>query len=346
MKRQGNLYGKVYDLANLYSAYLANRKGKRNSIGAIVFEMSLGPNLIQLKKELENMTYRPKPYRVFTIHEPKKRIIRAPHFRDRIVHHSLCDNVIEQVFEGHFIPFTFACRKNKGTHVALSCLQEQIQKSWRKNKNGYILKCDIRKYFDSVRHDVLKRKVRRLIKDPDLLFLVDTIIDSTKGNVGIPIGNLTSQWFANYYLSEMDHLIKEKLRVNHYLRYMDDFTLIHEDKTFLKECKQFLESYLEGIGLEFNSKTQIFPIKNGIDFLGFHTYITDSGKIIRKLRRDSKRRMKRKMKLFVGKYQKGAMELEQIRACVHSWIGHASHGDTYNLRNKILNKYIFSKGEF
>lgn len=344
MKRQGYLYSKVYDFGNLYRAFLATRRGKRNNGDAINFEMVLGCNLYQLKKELESMTYRPGPYRTFIIHEPKKRVIRAPQFRDRVVHHSLCDNVLEPIFERHFIPFTFACRKNKGTHAALDCLQGQMQDVWRRNKNSYILKCDIKKYFDNIHHDIIKQKIRKLIKDPNLLFLIDLIVDSTEGNVGIPIGNLTSQWFANYYLSDMDHFIKEKLRIKHYLRYMDDFTLIHKDRFYLRECKQLLEDYLIKIGLEFNSKTQMFPIKNGVDFLGFHTYISDTGRIIRKLRRDSKRRMKRKMKYFANEYQKGIIELEQIRACVHSWIGHATHGDTYNLRKRILNKHIFSKG--
>lgn len=345
MKRLGNLFEKVYDFRNLHKAFMASCRGKRNNKSVIRFELNLGSNLHCLKKSLESKTYRPLPYRIFKIYEPKERIIRAPHFRDRVVHHSLCDNVLEQVFERHFVPVTFACRKYKGTHAALECLQVQMQRIWRENKNSYILKCDIRKYFDNIRHDVLKRKIRRLIKDQNLLWLIDLIIDSTPGNVGIPIGNLTSQWFANYYLSDMDHVIKEQLRIKHYLRYMDDFTLIHQDKSYLIDCRHFLEDYLKKIGLEFNSKTQIFPMRNGADFLGFHTYITETGKVVRKLRRDSKRRIKRKLKYFQREYQNGNMDYERIRACVASWIGHAAHGNTYNLRKKIFNKYAFQKEE-
>lgn len=344
MKRSGYLFHEVLDFENLYRAFLAARRGKRDNKEVIEFEKNLGSNLFRLKKELESKTYHPLPYKIFKIYEPKERIIKAPHFRDRVVHHSLCDNVLERIFERHFIPFTIACRKYKGTHGALHCLQKQMQIAWRKNKKGYILKCDIRKYFDNIRHNVLKQKIRRLIKDPNLLWLIDLIIDSTPDNMGIPIGNLTSQWFANYYLSDMDHVIKEQLRIKHYLRYMDDFTLIHEDKSYLIYCKHFLEDYLREIGLEFNSKTQIFPLKNGVDFLGFHTYVTETGKIIRKLRRDSKKHMKRKLIYFQREYQKGNIEYERIQACISSWIGHAEHGNTYNLRKKIFGKHVFKRG--
>jgi len=205
------------------------------------------------------------------------------------------------------------------------------------------LKCDIKKYFDNIDHNVLKQKIRRLIKDPDLLWLIDVIIGSTPDNKGIPIGNLTSQWFANYYLSDMDHIIKEQLKIRHYIRYMDDFTLMHKDKSYLVYCKYFLENYLKAIGLEFNSKTQVFPLKNGVDFLGFHTYITETGKVIRILRRDSKKKIKRKLKHFQREYLKENIDYERIRACLVSWISHAAHGNTYNLRRKIFNKYVFQK---
>jgi hypothetical protein len=346
MKRVNNLYHLVYDFTNLYRAYLAARRGKRNKIEIIKFESLLSSNLLQLKEQLMNKSYCPGPYRVFVIREPKERVIMAPRFRDRVVQHSLCDNVLNPVFERHLIPFTFANRRYKGTHAALYTLSRQMQKAWKESGNNgcYILKCDISNYFYSINHSILKGKIRRLIKDKDILWLTDLIIDSTPGEVGIPIGNLTSQYFANYFLSEMDHLIKEKLRIKHYVRYMDDFTLIHHDKQYLVYCKEYLSNYLEHIGLTFNKKTQVFPLKNGVDFLGFHTYVTETGKIVRKLRRNSKKKMKRKLRFFQREYSAGRIDLDRIRSSIASWIGHAKHGNTYNLRKKILNKYAFSRG--
>jgi len=344
MKRLGYLFEKVCDFESLYRAFLNARKRKSDDNSDVInFELNLGSNLINLKRQLESKTYKPLPYRIFKKYEPKKRLIRAPHFRDRIVHHSVCSNALIPLFEKHFIFHTFASRKDKGQHIALDLLKKHMQIVWKENKDGYILKCDIRKYFDNIRHDILKQKVRRLIKDKDLLWLVDVIINSIPGVKGISIGNLTSQWLANYYLSEMDHIIKEKLQIRNYIRYMDDFTLIHKNKSYLNYCRQYLKKYLATIGLEFNEKTQLFPLKNGVDFLGYHTYITETGKAIRILRRSSKKRIKRKLRHFEQKYHEGDMDYKKLQLCVNSWIGHAKHGNTYNLRQKIFKKYKFIK---
>lgn len=156
------------------------------------------------------------------------------------------------------------------------------------------------------------------------------IIDSVS-NPGIPMGNQTSQWFALIYLNEMDHYIKRTLRIKHYGRYMDDFYLIHPDKEYLQYCLKEIELIVEDIGLKLNQKTDIFPLRNGLDFLGFHTYLTESGKVIRKLRRKSKVNMRRKLKKFRFKYDAGEMEFERIRQSYQSWRGHASHGNCYYL---------------
>ena len=170
-----------------------------------------------------------------------------------------------------------------------------MRRFYRQNGfDGWILKCDISKYFYSIRHDVLKTLIRKKISDPDVLWLVDLIIDSTEGNVGIPIGNQTSQLFALLYLDGLDHFVKEKLGIKFYGRYMDDFFLIHKDKEYLQHCLKEIEAFVEDRGLSLNAKTNIYPLKNGVDFLGFHTYLTESGAVIRKVRRRSKNNMKRK----------------------------------------------------
>jgi hypothetical protein len=247
-----------------------------------------------------------------------------------------------------------------GTHYALDLLKNQMlglrwEHPW---ETLYCLKCDINKYYYSIDHQTLKQKLRRLIKDPKLLRLLDHIIDSGNNvairertrlglpcrGAGLPIGNLTSQFFAIYYLSDMDHMIKEKLRIKHYIRYVDDFSLLHHDKEYLKYCKAEIENHLAGIKLRLNPKSQIFPLRQGIDFLGFRTYMTETGRVVRKVRRDSVRRMKRKISHFTREFSQGTMLCgEQIRRCLVSWNGHAKHGNTYNLRRKLFGRLIFRR---
>ena len=196
--------------------------------------------------------------------------------------------------------------------------------------DGWVLKCDISKYFYSIRHEPLKRMVRQYIKDPDVLWLIDLIIDSTP-DPGIPIGNQTSQWFAVMYLSGLDHFIKEKLKIKYYGRYMDDFFLIHEDKAYLQYCRKEIEKYVAGLGLSLNNKTNIFPLRNGIDFLGFHTYITDTGKVIRKVRRSSKSNEQKKLKKQRYLLDSGKITLKQVEQSYGTWRSHAEKGNCYHL---------------
>lgn len=192
------------------------------------------------------------------------------------------------------------------------------------------MKCDISKYFYRINHDVLKSQLRRVIHDPDVLWLLDLIIDSTDGP-GIPIGNHTSQWFAILYLSGMDHMIKERLGIKFYGRYMDDFYLIHPDKEYLLYCLEEIRKFLAPLGLELNHKTAVFPLSQGIDFLGFRTYMTDSGKVVRKLRRESKNRIRRKLKKFRHLLDEGRITFETVVQSYSSWVGHAAHGNSYHL---------------
>lgn len=187
---------------------------------------------------------------------------------------------------------------------------------------------------------------RKYIKDPDILWLVDLIVDSTE-NPGIPIGNQTSQWFAVMYLSGMDHFIKEKLGIRYYGRYMDDFYLIHEDKAYLQYCRGEIERYVARLGLRLNKKTNIFPLRNGIDFLGFHTYLTESGKIIRKVRRSSKCNAQRKLKKQRGLLDREKISLSDIEQSYGSWRSHAVKGNCYHLIQKTdsLFQNLFKESE-
>lgn len=209
-----------------------------------------------------------------------------------------------------------------------------------------LLKCDIRKYFDSIDHKVLKTKLTGVVKDKDVLSLLKTIIDSyekTPGK-GLPMGNQTSQWFALYYLDGLDRLVKEKYRIKYYTRYMDDCIIICEDKEYLKKCLADMKNYVEReLLLEFNEKTQLTTIKDGVDYLGFHFYLSDTGKVIRRLRTSSKRRWKRRLKKFRRQYREGEVEFDEITRSIASYKGHLRHGHTYRLQQKVFHDFVLTK---
>lgn len=213
--------------------------------------------------------------------------------------------------------------------------------------DGWILKCDIKKFFAHINHEVVKEKLDKLFSDTDMRWLSDTIIDSVSANdgVGLPIGYQSSQLYALVLLNSLDHLVKEKLHIKGYGRYVDDFYLIHEDKSYLQYCLSVITEHLSQYGLELNAKTQIIPLKNGIDFLGFHTYLTDTGKVICKLRKRSKDSVRRKLKKFSKEYEAGRMSIDTIRRCYAGWRMYASYGNTRNLIRQMDNYYseLFGK---
>lgn len=334
-----NQFEKVCDYQNLLDAHRRSRRGKRDKHEVELYELDITANTMALKRELETRTYQIGGYKSFKVYEPKERDIMALHYRDRIVQRSLCDNVLEPVLDPRLDYDNAACRKGKGTHFALDRLKKFMHSAYNRwGLDYYVLKCDVRKYFYSIDHDVLKSLLYPRFEDDGLIYLLDVIIDSTEG-VGVPIGNMTSQWFAVFYLDALDRYVRTELKIDFYTRYMDDFILLSDDKEYLKECLRKIKKFLaERLHLELNEKTQIFPARNGVDYLGFHTYVTETGKIIRKLRRKSKASMKRKVKKFNDAYAKGEMTYDAVRCSVASWAGHARHGNTYYLRRKILGK--------
>lgn len=354
-------FRRVYDFGNLYAAFLKARRGKREKASVQKFEANLLEALCLLSEMLKNRTYQPSEYFVFRVYEPKERIVMTNAFKDKVVQHSLCDNIYENVFSRGFIRDNYASQRNKGTHDGLHRLEVFMRSYYFARKgaaeqerrkeglpplpaqktnyaDGWVLKCDVAKYFYSIQHEPLKKKVRQFIHDPDILWLTDMIIDSTE-NPGIPIGNQTSQWFAVMYLSGLDHFIKEKLGIRYYGRYMDDFYLIHEDKAYLQYCRAEIETYIADLGLKLNQKTNIFPLQNGIDFLGFHTYLTDSGKVIRKVRRSSKSNEQRKLKKQRKLLEQGKITLAEISQSYGSWRSHAEKGNCYHLIREMDRTY-------
>jgi len=333
-------YDTICSFENLLKAHYAARLGKRNKREVIEFEMNLAENICALQEQLAAREYTPRGYYRFSIYEPKERMIFAPHYSDRIVQHCLCDNVLRPTLEARLIYDNAACRIGKGTHFAIDRLSGFMREHFRNfGTDGYFLKCDIRKYFDNIDHTVLKAKLAKVFRERDLQKLIMGIIDSyghTPGK-GLPLGNQTSQWFALYYLDSLDRLIKEQLQIKHYTRYMDDFVLIHNEKAYLQNCKtEICRHCAEVLGLELNEKTQIFPLSSGVSYLGWHLYLSGTGKVVRKLLKPVKMRLSRRMSGLHRKYASGEIEFDAIKRSLVSTLGHLKHGNTYRLRKKVL----------
>jgi retron-type reverse transcriptase len=345
MKRYGNLWSPIVEFENLWWAARRAEAGKRYREAVLDFNFNFEENLIQLQAELKAKTYQPGPYKTFKIIDPKPRIISAAPYRDRVIHHALC-NIIAPIFENSFIADSYANRVGFGTHKALN----RFVKFARSHR--YVLQCDIRKYFPSIDHTILKSLIRRKIKCPDTLWLIDTILDGSNeqetvlqyfpGDImltpalrrrGLPIGNLTSQFFANIYLNGFDHFIKEELHATHYLRYVDDFALFSDDKAFLQAARQHIESYLAThLRLKIHPiKSQLFETKVGATFLGFRVLPDRIRVSSRNLQRG-----RRRIRTLQAAYQKGTVTSEQVQQSLQSWFAHLQHGDTYRLRQHIL----------
>lgn len=325
MKTYKNLFQKVYKYDNLHNAYLKARRGKKNVVDVIEFTYNLEDELLNLQLELQNQTYKTGKYRHFTIFEPKERKISALPFRDRIVHHAICF-IIEPIFEKKFIYDSYACRKGKGTHTGVDKLQKFIRKT---NNDYYVLKCDISKYFFNVDHEILKQIIRKKIADKNLLRLLDNIINSTEK--GIPIGNLTSQLFANIFLNELDEFVKYELKIEYYIRYMDDFVLLHKSKQELQRLKREIDLFLISIKLTLHpKKVNIFPVALGIDFLGYRIF--DNHRLIRK---STVKRFLRNTKNKIKEYDSDIINFDKLMESFNSWEAYMSHGNSYNLKNSL-----------
>lgn len=325
-----SIHDAICSYDNILKAYNKARKCKRYRKEVMRFTDRKEEKLERVRMDIKNLTHEPSEYRYFKVYEPKERQIMALPFYDRVVQHAIV-NILEPIFNKRFIEHSYACRKGKGMHAASDTLYKWLY-DWDKYHDEplYAIKADIHQYFRSINHEVLKREIRRVIKDESTLVLVERIIDHN-GNMpdgtGIPVGNLTSQLFANIYLNKLDQFIKHELGAKYYIRYMDDFIILSPDKAQLKEWLEKIEEFINNeLRLELNPKTTILCNKNGIDFVGYKHRATH-----RKVRPDSVKRMKKKIK----KYKAGKITKEQLQKSVTSWTGHAAHADSYHLREKI-----------
>jgi retron-type reverse transcriptase len=298
---------------------------------------------------LRSQTYAPGPYRTFTIRDPKVRLISAAPYRDRVVHHALCA-VLEPIFEQTFIFDSYACRPGKGTHAAVDRFSRFAR------RYPYVLKCDVRKYFPSIDHAILKELVAAKIKDPHVLWLVERLIDHSNPQEpvvawfpgddllapaqrrrGLPIGNQTSQFLANVNLNPFDHFVKEQLRAPAYVRYVDDFVILHHDKPWLHQALEACGDFLATLRLRLHpDKSVISRVADGTRFLGYRVFPDH-----RLLVRENVRRMKRRLQRLQAAFADGRLDGLGVRQRLQSWIGHACHADTFRLRERLLNEAVF-----
>ena len=329
---------------SLYRAHLAARRGKQDRREVIDFELDLGANLARLSHELAAGTYKLLPYTHFTVTDPKRREIHALRYRDRVVQHALCDNVVAPLLEPRLIYDNAACRRGRGTHFALARLEGFLREHWRRyGPDGWVLKVDVHHFFATISHEVLLGKLLRVPFDAPTRTLLERIIASYEDSpgCGLPLGNQTSQWFALYYLDSLDRLVKERLGVRGYVRYMDDMVLLAASKGEARTWLRAMEEHAADLRLCFNRKTQVAPLSQGIDFLGWHLYLCDGGRVVRRLRASAKRRMRAKLRAL------GCSSDAYADAVRQSYHAHLAHGDAHGLdcRPCSADPKLFSDGE-
>lgn len=340
-------FEEIFSFENLYEAHKQCRKSKQHKGEVIRFEINLAKNIIKINQELCLKKFKFDDYKVFRIFEPKERIIEAPSYKNRVIIRCFCDNVLKNKIEKKLIYDNVACRKNKGTSFGIKRLKIFLNKEFLKQKNNdiYFLKCDIKKYFNSIDHEILINLLKKINFSEDEMWFIKKLIKEQPNQmkIGLPLGNQSSQWFALFYLNSIDRFIKEKLRIKNYIRYMDDMILICRDKKYLQFCKREIQQKLKNVlNLELNQKTQIGKVSNGIDFLGYNITLTESGKIIIKLRASSKIRMKKHIKTLNKLKYKDKVDEEYIYIRNNAFYNHIKITKENNLK-KIVYPYFTKK---
>jgi len=345
MKIHKNIFNKIVSVENIFSAWDKFKLDKQEKQDVQQFEWQLEKNIFQLHRELKNKTYKHGAYVSFYIHDPKQRRIHKAVVQDRILHHAVF-NIVNPIFEPTFIPNSMSCRVGKGTHKGVYNLYAKLRQV---SKNGFkpcfVLKCDIKKFFETVDHSKLLSILCRRIKDKDAMWLLEEIIGgftSQCSNVffkkGLPIGNLTSQLFANIYLNEFDQFIKQNLKIKNYICYTDDFIIISTDKNYLKNLVLQIRAFLsDGLRLELHpKKVSIRKFSQGIDFLGYITLPH-----YRTLRTKTRKRIFKKFKRRIFEYKTGKITEQNLSQSLQSYLGVLSHANAYTLSNKLKNQLWF-----
>ena len=353
-------FDELFTFEALYRAHLRGRVGKRTKRPIVRFEINMAERIYELYEHLHNGTYKLGKYHSFIVYEPKKREIQTLYYADRVVQHVLCDNILAPYFTKRAIIDNCVCQKGKGTHFALARFEKMLHAFIaRHGTNGYFLKCDILKYFPSIPHAKLKEVFCSQFLDKKLRDYVEYIIDSfhtapaflakygldslgdgDQTERGIPIGNQSSQMFGMYYLDPVDRLAKEQLRIKVYSRYMDDLVAVHEDKEFLQRALAVIEEKVKGLGLTLNTKTQIFPLKNGVTYLGHRFHVTPTGKIIKTVKKKTKRRLRSRARLMKKAYLEGYIDGERVKSTLAAVHGHLCHGRNTKFEREFFQKLV------
>jgi len=351
MKREGNIWPKIINFTSLLLAAKKAQRGKRYRPEVAAFNFNLEYELCKLQEELSTKSYKPGLYRSFQIYEPKERQISAAPYRDRVVHHTLVQ-ALEPIFEKVFIFDSYACRRGKGTHAAVT----RCQYFTRRYK--YVLKADIQKFFPSMDHEILKALIVRKIKDQELQWLINLIIDNSnkqeevcnyfpkddlftpiQPRIGIPIGNQTSQFFSNVYLNPLDHFVKDNLGIKGYIRYVDDFLVFSDSKQHLTEVREQIKEILVPLRLRLHpKKSTISLVKNGIRFLGYRVFPD-----YKLLPKDNVRRFLRRVRKMQEEYANHQISFKNVHQRLMSWVGHAINANTYKLRERLFGRIAFKR---
>lgn len=325
MRRVGGLWPQVTAFDNLLRATERAARGKRRQRAIARFLVDREPRLLELRRELLDERYQPGRMSSFVLHDPKLRTISVAPFRDRVVHHAIID-VLEPIFDRRMVNASFACRRGKGTHVALDHAQRLVR------RHRWFLKMDVEAFFASIPHAAVLGTIRRMIKDPPVLRLIERVIAA--GGVGhgrgLPIGNLTSQWFANLTLSCVDRLVIERLRLPSYARYMDDLVVFDDDRERLRDAATQVEAQFEEIGLRAKARaTMLAPTRDGLPFLGLVLFPA-----IRRVRPANRKRMVQRWKHRLWQYRRGDLDEQALADCVRSMMAHLEHGTTRAWRRR------------
>lgn len=350
-------FDEIFTFEALYRAHLKGRSCKRDKRPLIRFELRTLQHLSDLYTKIHKGNFNFGTYSSFIVYEPKKREIQTLPYSARVIQHVLCDDVLMPYFSARAITDNCVCQLHKGSHYALKRFEKMLHGFVsRHGVNGYFLKCDILKYFPSIPHDGIKRTFCTHIQDDKLRNLLESIIDGyhtnsnylkkygitplgdTLSKRGVPIGNQTSQIFGMFYLDKIDRLVKEKLRFKVYSRYMDDLIFVHQDKQVLIDTLNLLTSTLDDMGLKLNSKTQIFPLKNGVTYLGFRYRITDTGKIVKTVKKPAKRRIRWRIRLLKKAYLENLIDGARVKLSLASMYGHIAHSRSYRIKKEMDDK--------
>lgn len=332
-----NLWQELCSYDNLLLAFKKARKHKTLKDYVIFFEKKLKNNLLMLRSELLLHCYSPKPLINFIIRDPKTRKISKSNFRDRIIHHALC-NIIEPIFERSFIFDSYANRLGKGTLKAIERLNDFKRKVSKNNTLPcYMLKADIRRYFETVNHKVLMKVISKKIKDKRILWLIKKIIsNSSYEQKGMPLGNLTSQFFANVYLNELDQFVKHKFKAKYYIRYVDDFVILHQNPKSLKIYKEKIMSFLETnllISLH-QDKSKVIKLGNKFTFLGYRIFHYH-----RLLKKQNIIKFKKNLEHLKVKYYSKIIDYDKLYDSLEGWIACVMSANTFKLRRRILSDF-------